>query len=51
MKRRMVYQAAVKRAALRSARALASLEFRVVPADYVRPAEIDRYLADRYKRV
>lgn len=50
MKRRMVDKAAVKRAALRSTRESASLEFRIVPADYVRSAKIDRYVAERVKR-
>jgi hypothetical protein len=47
MKRRMVEKTAVKRAALRSTRASASLELRIVPADFVRSSKVDRYLAER----
>lgn len=50
MVRRMVDKAAVKRAAVRSAVDSASLERRVVPAGYVRSANLERYVAQRRQR-
>lgn len=50
MKRRVVSKAAVKRAAVRSTKASAKLERRVVPATFVREARVERFLADRRQR-
>jgi hypothetical protein len=44
---RDVTSEAVRRFAARSTRASARLERRVVPADYVRSAKVERFLAER----
>lgn len=49
-KRRVVSKAAVKRAVVRSTKASAKLERRVVPATFVREARVERYLAERRQR-
>lgn len=50
VKRRVVSKAAVKRAAVRSTKASAKLEHRVVPATFVREARVDRFLEERRQR-
>ncbi len=47
MPRKNVSREAVHRAAQRSAAASADLERRTVPAGYVRPAAVERFLAQR----
>jgi hypothetical protein len=49
--RRVVNKEAVKRSAIRSTKASAQLERRTVPADYVRSERVERFLAERRKRV
>ena len=48
--KRAVSSEAVKRFAARSTRESAQLELRVVPAAYVRSAEVERFLAKRQSR-
>jgi hypothetical protein len=47
MKRKNVTREALRRAALRSAKASAELERRGVPAGYVRSEKVERFLAAR----
>ncbi|MDJ1371884.1 hypothetical protein C7K25_10980 [Gulosibacter molinativorax] len=47
VKKRLVDKEAVRRAALRSTRASASLERRDVPVTFVRSEKTERYLAER----
>jgi hypothetical protein len=47
MKRKNVTRAALRRAALRSAKASAELERRGVPEGYVRSEKVERFLAAR----
>ena len=47
MKVRVVTKEVVKRFAVRSTKASAKLERRVVPASYVRSAQIKQFLAER----
>jgi len=47
MKRKKVTREALRRAALRSAKASAELERRGVPAGYVRSEKVERFLAAR----
>jgi len=51
IKKRMVTKEAVKRFAARSTRASAQLERRTLPDDYVRPAKVERFLAERRSHV
>jgi hypothetical protein len=45
VKRRAVTKEAIERAAATSTEASARLEQRVIPADYRRPVEVERFLA------
>jgi hypothetical protein len=47
MERKKVTREALRRAALRSAKASAELERRGVPAEYVRSEKVERFLAAR----
>lgn len=47
MKRAVVDKAAVKRSAVRSTKASAELERRVVPTTFVRSERVERFLAER----
>jgi hypothetical protein len=47
MERRAVTKEAIRRFAVRSTKASGRLERRTVPANYVRSAEIERFLAER----
>jgi len=50
MERRVVTKDVVKRFAVRSTKASAKLERRVVPASFVRSASVARFLAERQSR-
>lgn len=45
MKRRTLSEDAAKRFAVRSTKTSAALESRTVPADYVRPEKVEKFLA------
>ena len=50
MARRVVTGDAIKRSAVRSTKASAQLEGRVVPSGFVRSAKVEQFLAERRRR-